>query len=145
MSARRRAASQVTLPYTIEQANRTLPLIRRIVQDLVDEYAAWQAAVSKFEYASIRSSAQAPDPEADALQRDAQRRAAEIDNYLRELDELGVTCRSYEAGEIDFPGEVGGESVIFGWSPRDSSVSLRQRAFTAEPRIFTDRTTDIRG
>ena len=31
--------------FTLEEAERTLPLVRRIVQDLTVEYPAWRAAV----------------------------------------------------------------------------------------------------
>ena len=35
--------------FTLGEAERTLPLVRRIVQDLTTEYPAWRAAVSRFE------------------------------------------------------------------------------------------------
>ena len=57
---RRPVELRVTLPYSLEAANRTLPLVRRIVDDLSHRYADWQDALSKFEYATTRSSADAP-------------------------------------------------------------------------------------
>ncbi|HZI73670.1 MAG TPA: hypothetical protein VFD73_06510, partial [Gemmatimonadales bacterium] len=35
--------------FTLEEAQRTLPLVRRIVADLTEEYPAWRAAVGRFE------------------------------------------------------------------------------------------------
>ena len=35
--------------FTLEEAERTLPLVRRVVQDLTVEYPAWRAAVGRFE------------------------------------------------------------------------------------------------
>ena len=35
--------------FTLEEAERTLPLVRRIVSDLTVEYPAWRAAVGRFE------------------------------------------------------------------------------------------------
>ena len=35
--------------FSLEEAERTLPLVRRIVQDLTAEYPVWRAAVSRFE------------------------------------------------------------------------------------------------
>jgi hypothetical protein len=34
--------------FSLTEAERTLPLVRRIVQDLTLEYPAWRAAVSRF-------------------------------------------------------------------------------------------------
>ena len=35
--------------FTLEEAERTLPLVRRIVADLTLEYPAWRAAVGRFD------------------------------------------------------------------------------------------------
>jgi hypothetical protein len=35
--------------FTLEEAERTLPLVRRVVADLTMEYPAWRAAVGRFE------------------------------------------------------------------------------------------------
>ena len=35
--------------FTLEEAERTLPLVRRVVADLTVEYPAWRAAVGRFE------------------------------------------------------------------------------------------------
>ena len=111
------------LPYTAEQANRALPLVRRIVDDLVVCYADWQDAVSRFEYATSKASADSPDPDADRLQREAQELATQIEGFVRELDELGVECRAFDTGLVDFPGELAGRPVYFSWKLGDSAVS----------------------
>jgi len=35
--------------FTLAEAERTLPLVRRVVADLTVEYPAWRAAVARFE------------------------------------------------------------------------------------------------
>ena len=109
--------------YTEELANRALPLVRRIVDDLVVRFRAWQDAVSRFEYATIKSTASAPDPEADASQSEAGRMAEEIDICVGELDELGVECRAFDTGFVIFPGERNGTRVRFVWRRGDAAVS----------------------
>jgi hypothetical protein len=109
--------------YTEELANRALPLVRRIVEDLVSRFEAWRDAVSRFEYATAKSRADAPDPEADALQAEASRMAEEIDVCVRELDELGVECRAFDTGLVVFPGEAGGRGARFVWRRGDAAVS----------------------
>lgn len=108
--------------WTAEQANRALPLVRRIVDDLTTCYAAWQDAVIRFEYATSKARAEAPDPEADALQQDAQKLAVEIEGFVRELDQLGVECRALDKGLLDFPGELDGRPVYFCWQKGEAAV-----------------------
>jgi hypothetical protein len=109
--------------YTAELANRTLPLVRRIVEDLVMRYRDWQDAVSRFEYATTKSTAVKPDPEADALQTAAEQLAAEVDAHVAELAELGVHVRSFDAGLVEFPGWLDGQPVHFFWMPGQASVA----------------------
>ena len=116
-------APRVELPYTAERANRALPLVRRIVEDLVVRYADWQDAVTRFEYATSKATAEAPDPDADRLQREALELAAQIEGFVGELAELGVECRALDTGLVDFPGELAGRPVYFSWKLGDSAVS----------------------
>lgn len=117
---RRSVELRVKLPYTLEGANRSLPLVRRIVDDLSHRYADWQDALSKFEYATTRSSADAPDPEADVLERAAKTLAVEIDGYVAELAELGIECIDFATGLIEFPGE----EAPFLWQRGDGAVGV---------------------
>jgi hypothetical protein len=117
---RRPVEVRVTLPYTLDAANKTLPLVRRIVDDLSHRYADWQDALSKFEYATTRSSADAPDPEADVLEQAAKKLAVEIDGYVAELAELGIECIDFATGLIEFPGE----EAPFLWQRGDAVVGI---------------------
>ena len=133
--------------FTVEQANRMLPLVRRIAADIVRDYRSWQDAVAAFELAAAASTAGDPDPRAAQLQREAQRYAADIDGYVRELAALGVECKSLDLGLVDFPGEVAGEPAFLCWKlgepavewwhRRDSGFAGRRRlegsAAAAEP------------
>jgi hypothetical protein len=115
-------SSNVQLPYDLETANRALPLVRRIVDDLVMRYAEWQDAVTRFEYATASSTADTPDPDAERLQREAEAIAEEIETFTGELDELGVECRAYDTGFVDFPGELDGRPVYFCWTRGEPAV-----------------------
>ena len=86
-------------------------------------YADWQDAVSRFEYATTKSTADAPDAEAEELQARAQRMAAEIDACVGELAELGMQCRAFDTGLVIFPGERDGRPTRFVWRRGDASVS----------------------
>ena len=110
-------------PWTPERANKSLPLLRRITDDLVLGYRRWQELVERYELASLRSTATAPDPEAEQLAREVQVAAADVQACLAELEALGVECKSLEQGLIDFPGERDGEPVYWCWMRGEPAVA----------------------
>jgi hypothetical protein len=108
--------------FTIEMANKTLPLVSRIVRDILDHYRAWQQAVEAFEIATALSRADRPTPESETLQRKAQELAREIQGFLAELTDLGVEFKGFELGLVDFPGDVDGHQVMWCWKFGESAV-----------------------
>ena len=107
--------------FTIEQANRTLPLVRRIVQDIVDHYARWQELVKSLD---VLAAGPAPDAaRIDRLQRDIQAAARSIDGFVRELNDLGVEMKGFDIGLVDFPGEVDGHPVYLCWRLGEPAVA----------------------
>lgn len=89
--------------FTLAEAERTLPLVRRIVQDLTAEYPAWRAAVAKFEL--LTGGARADWGETGELlaAREAVSRHAErINRFLQELEAVGCVFKGFEAGLVDF-------------------------------------------
>jgi hypothetical protein len=108
--------------FTVEQANRTLPLVSRIVRDIVMQYARWQDKVRDFEMRTAHARVDRPDHVADALQREVQALAQEIDGYIDELHELGVEFKGFDMGLVDFPGELGGRPVYLCWRLGEEAV-----------------------
>jgi hypothetical protein len=112
----------MTQTFTLEQANRTLPLVRRIVRDIVEAYGFWARAVREFEVATAESRADRPSPRADELQREAQRLAEEIQGFVSELQALGVEFKGFDLGLVDFPHEMEGRTVYLCWKLGEESV-----------------------
>ncbi len=110
--------------FTVDEANRMLPLVRRIVSDAVRDYWRWQDKVREFEVASLRSSPEQPDEAAERLQTEATQLAEEIDGYLGELAELGVLFKGFDTGLVDFPGEVEGRPVLLCWQLGEEDVKF---------------------
>lgn len=108
--------------FTVDSANRMLPLVRRIASDAVRDYLRWQEAVREFEIASLNSSADSPDETADRLQQEAERLARDIEGYIAEAAQLGVMMKGLDTGLIDFPGEIDGRPVLLCWQLGEESV-----------------------
>ena len=108
--------------WTAERANRALPLVRRIADDLVRTYAQWRTLVAKFEVVSIGVTL-AATAEAERLQREVQRAASDIEDFVQELTELGVECKSIESGLFDFPCERDGRIVYLCWLHGERAVA----------------------
>jgi len=128
--------------YTVDQANRALPYVRRIVEDLVAEHRRWAAAVRELELVTASERADRPDPRGVELRRVAQTCAADIDRFLGELAEVGVECKSYDDGLVDFPARLPdgrevylcwrlGEPAVAHWHDRDAGFAGRRPLPTA--------------
>ncbi len=113
-----------TRTFTVEQANRMLPLVRRIVRDIVDAHQAWLRAVQLYETAATWTRADAPSSQHAALETDVKRLAAEIESYLIELRELGVDFKGFEQGLVDFQGERDGRVVCLCWKLDEDEVGF---------------------
>jgi hypothetical protein len=111
----------VALPCTAAQANRTLPLVRRIVTDLVQRVRHWEDAVRRVELASHDNVLE--NAESERWQRETQRLAADIEGCVRELAELGVEVKGLDVGLVDFPGTLDGREVYFCWMLGESAVT----------------------
>ncbi|HUF26464.1 MAG TPA: DUF2203 domain-containing protein [Gemmatimonadaceae bacterium] len=112
--------------FSVEDANRTLPLVRRIVADIVSSYQRWQERVREFEAAGAGAGAggraQRPSDAAVSINREVQFLAAEIAAYVEELTALGIEFKGYETGLVDFPGEIDGRPVYLCWQLGEESV-----------------------
>ena len=108
--------------FTVEEANRTLPLVSKIVADLVREHEQWEDKVREFELATVGSSPEKPDAIAELLQMEAQRLARDIEGYITELSDLGVICKGMDTGLVDFRGQIDGRDVYYCWKLGEPSV-----------------------
>lgn len=108
--------------FTVDDANRTLPLVSRIVADIVAAYGRWQDSMREYEILKVSERLESPDPRATALEQEIHAVAREIDRFLGELEELGVECKGAEQGLVDFPAEIGGRRVYLCWRLGERSV-----------------------
>jgi hypothetical protein len=108
--------------FTVDHANRTLPLVRRIVQDIVSQHRRWQEAIVELDLLVSGVRADLPDPRAIALEREIQAIARDIDQFQGELESLGIQLKDRRIGLIDFPSEMDGRHVLLCWRLGEASV-----------------------
>jgi hypothetical protein len=110
--------------FTLEEAERTLPLVRRIVQDLTAEYPAWRAAVSRFEILTGGARADWGETQELVAARDTVTAHAEkINRYLHELEAVGCVFKGFEAGLVDFYSLREDRPVFLCWRLGEERIS----------------------
>jgi len=111
--------------FTVEQANRMLPLVRRIVTDIVTDYRAWRDAVRAYE--AQKGSPRGDPARVAALAREVRRLAADVEHYVGELTALGLQCKGLDDGLVDFPGMMDGEPACLCWKLDEPAVAWWHR------------------
>lgn len=110
--------------FTPDEANRTLPLVRRIVRDIVDEYERWKDGLARFETAVARQHpGEAESSESFALQRRVDDIAQRINGYIAELEQIGCVLKGFDDGLVDFRGRLDDRDVWFCWKLGEAEVA----------------------
>lgn len=110
--------------FTVDEANKTLPLVRRIVEDVVRQHRLWREKILELDLVASSSRADEPRDRAEQLEREAQVLAKEIDGYQRELEDLGIQLKDRRIGLVDFPSEMGGKRVLLCWRVDEREVQF---------------------
>lgn len=108
--------------FTVDHANRTLPLVRRIVEDVVREHQRWQETIAELDAVVVEARTDIPDLRLIALERRAQDIAREIDAFQTELESLGIQLKDRRIGLVDFPSELDGRRVLLCWRLGEPAV-----------------------
>ena len=112
--------------FTVEQANRTLPLVRSIVRDLVKQFQdlnLMQERLLVIQRRGEESSGpyrEETDSVAEQLQNDAER----LQGLLDELHDLGVEFKDFTSGLVDFPTIIDGREALLCWKRGEPQVAF---------------------
>lgn len=102
--------------FTREEAERTLPLVRRIVADLMAEHPAWRRAIAQYELLAAGAVAdEGEQPDVAAARSKVEGLARQIDSYLREFEQIGCIFQGFEEGLVDFRSMRDGRMVLLCW------------------------------
>ena len=109
--------------YTVDRANRTLPLVRRIVEDIVREHERWQDAIARLDLL-VATNTDTVDLRIVALEKEVQTIARDIDAFQGELEALDIQLKDRRLGLVDFPSELDGRRVLLCWRLGEPSVQF---------------------
>ncbi len=110
--------------FSVQEAEETLPLVRRIVTDLTAEFPHWRGAVA--EYEMISGSATAADGEAEPLAAAHEKvmvHAERINSCLKELEQIGCIFKGFENGLVDFYALKEDRLVFLCWRMGEQHIS----------------------
>ncbi len=98
--------------FTPLEANRTLPLVRKIVDDILVEGRELRALLQEEERTA-------------ELEERIDSRKEKILVYIEELSEIGCYYKdwNFELGLIDFPAMLDGEEVLLCWRSDEPSIT----------------------
>ena len=110
--------------FTVDEANRMLPLVTRIADDIVSTYSDVDHALKAYEGAKV--DAERDPGTAGQLQTCDAEVGDVLDRFqglIHEMEALGGTVKDYEQGLVDFYGDVSGEIVYLCWTRGETSIS----------------------
>jgi hypothetical protein len=110
--------------FTLAEANRTLPLVRRIVQDLTVVYPTWKDLVAKYELVAAQSR---PDWGESREQLDLKAQvdavAGTINAFLKELGAIGCEFKGFDEGLVDFHGKLEDREILWCWKLGEERIT----------------------
>lgn len=110
--------------FTLAQANKTLPLVRRIVSDLTSLHPRWRDLVYRYELIAAQAKPEwGESPEQLALRAEIEALARQINDYLVELDQVGCVFKGFEAGLVDFYGQLDGREILWCWKQGEDQIT----------------------
>ena len=97
--------------FTPAQANRTLPLVRRIVTDIIERGRELRKIGGKQHDPGVRARVAALE--------------AEVRDLAEELERVGCSYKDwgFDKGLVDFPGEIDGTKVLLCWRSDEPGVT----------------------
>ena len=115
--------AESTRLFTVASANATLPLVRRIVRDLMELHPRWRDAVAAYEREQSDATADAESDAARNARVAAGLLAGEIESCVDELAQIGCVLKGFESGLVDFPALRDNRVVCLCWQYDEPSLT----------------------
>lgn len=110
--------------FSLDEAERTLPLLRRILADLRVEHATWRDALADYELLAANARADRGESAELVIARSAMTAAAErVNGFIQEIEALGVLFKGYEEGLVDFYALRDDRLVLLCWKDGEDHIT----------------------
>ena len=124
--------TKTTHLFSIEQARAMLPLLRLIVTDISLSHRELTERKSNLRRMLRRNEGtvrfQIYDAEIAEIQEDLKNKTAHLEDYVSELEQLGVILRSAHDGIVDFPTVVNDRPAYYTWQMEQQDIVDFHRA-----------------
>jgi hypothetical protein len=100
--------------FTLAQANRALPLVRRVVSDIVQTRDQATGLQTRLESAGAKEQKRIQDELDVAIDK--------LHTYLDELTEIGCELKDFQAGLVDFIGRHQGRDIYLCWKLGEETI-----------------------
>jgi hypothetical protein len=130
--------------FTVDEANNALPLVRAIVQDitaLAQELRERHERLTRLKPTERFRLSDAHEEELQQVRLELERGQEKMEEYVRELAQLGVELKDYFTGLIDFPSLMNGRPVYLCWRLGESDVEYwheLEGGFAGRQKLRTD-------
>jgi hypothetical protein len=109
-----KGAEKVRRSFTLDEANRALALVSRVVRDIVNTNGCVAQLQAKLEGAKAK--------EAKGVQGQLDAAVDRLQEYVDELGAIGVELKDFDMGLVDFPGRHQGRDVYLCWKLGEDKV-----------------------
>ena len=115
--------------FTAASANKALPLVRAIVQDIVELYGDVRDREQRLNALRRGSTGKAhqDDPyseEVEQIRLELEKDVEKLEGFVEELVELGVEFKDPVIGLVDFPASINGQEVCLCWKLGEPAVEF---------------------
>ena len=106
--------------FTVDEANRTLPLVRRIVADILSSHRKLQKLADA--YRSIEGETAEEQARRGQMSDELQELTNAVNRYVDELQEIGVLFKGFDEGLVDFYSMLDGRAIFLCWKYGEGQV-----------------------
>jgi hypothetical protein len=109
--------------FTLAEATRTLPLVKRIVADITALHPRWRDLVAKYELVAAQARPEwGESQEQLTLRSEIEGVAGQINDYLLELEQIGCVFKGFDQGLVDFYGKLDGREIFWCWKQGEDRI-----------------------